>query len=77
MEEMDNGGVGGGCVEEDLKLDKGVCSSEEVNGSRDLWSCTEASVADHLVVMVHGILGRLGFRCFFYDLRFLLSLGFC
>ncbi|OMO94818.1 hypothetical protein CCACVL1_05779 [Corchorus capsularis] len=37
----------------------GVCSSESVNGSRDVWSCkpSDSLSADHLVVMVHGILG--------------------
>ncbi|CAK9188059.1 unnamed protein product [Ilex paraguariensis] len=36
-----------------------VCSSESVNGGEDVYSCKEsdASSADHLVVMVHGILG--------------------
>ncbi|KAJ8772460.1 hypothetical protein K2173_027637 [Erythroxylum novogranatense] len=40
-------------------LENRVCSSESVSGSRDVWSCTdaEASSADHLVIMVHGILG--------------------
>lgn len=37
----------------------GVCSSESVNGSRDVWSCkaSDSASADHLVVMVNGILG--------------------
>ncbi|XP_050224718.1 putative lipase ROG1 [Mercurialis annua] len=37
----------------------GVCSTESVNGSCDVWSCNESdsSSADHLVIMVHGILG--------------------
>ncbi|XP_004239985.1 lipid droplet phospholipase 1-like [Solanum lycopersicum] len=37
----------------------GVCSSETVNGGEDVFSCekTDASSADHLVIMVHGILG--------------------
>ncbi|KAB2053714.1 hypothetical protein ERO13_A12G196600v2 [Gossypium hirsutum] len=37
----------------------GVCSSESANGSRDVWSCkgSDSSSADHLVIMVHGILG--------------------
>ncbi|XVF11286.1 hypothetical protein REPUB_Repub08aG0013800 [Reevesia pubescens] len=37
----------------------GVCSSESVNGSRDVWSCKDSDSlsADHLVIMVHGILG--------------------
>nr|GMD02179.1 putative lipase YOR059C [Ipomoea batatas] len=36
-----------------------VCSSESVNGGQDVYSCKEsgASSPDHLVVMVHGILG--------------------
>ncbi|XP_052174385.1 lipid droplet phospholipase 1-like isoform X3 [Diospyros lotus] len=40
-------------------VEKGVCSSESVNGGQDFWSCGEsdASSADHLVVMVHGIMG--------------------
>ncbi|KDP22465.1 hypothetical protein JCGZ_26296 [Jatropha curcas] len=40
-------------------LDNGVCSSESVNGSCDVWSCkdSDSSSADHLVIMVHGILG--------------------
>ncbi|XP_057482676.1 lipid droplet phospholipase 1-like [Actinidia eriantha] len=39
--------------------ENGVCSSESVNGGEDVWSCnkSDASSADHLVVMVHGILG--------------------
>nr|GMD19226.1 vacuolar cation/proton exchanger 3-like [Ipomoea batatas] len=37
-----------------------ACSSESVNGGQDIYSCKEsgASSLDHLVVMVHGILGR-------------------
>lgn len=37
----------------------GVCSSESVTGGENVWSCnsSDASSADHLVVMVHGILG--------------------
>ncbi|KAL3521381.1 hypothetical protein ACH5RR_019530 [Cinchona calisaya] len=37
----------------------GVCSSETANGGEDVYSCKEldASSADHLVIMVHGILG--------------------
>ncbi|GLT39859.1 hypothetical protein SLA2020_140260 [Shorea laevis] len=37
----------------------GFRSSESANGSRDVWSCkdSDSSSADHLVVMVHGILG--------------------
>ncbi|PIM97637.1 hypothetical protein CDL12_29893 [Handroanthus impetiginosus] len=40
--------------------DKGaVCSTETGNGAEDVYSCKESDVssADHLVVMVHGILG--------------------
>uniref|UniRef100_A0A5B7B0V5 Putative lipase ROG1 isoform X1 n=1 Tax=Davidia involucrata TaxID=16924 RepID=A0A5B7B0V5_DAVIN len=44
---------------ENGKTENGVCSSESVNGGEDVWSCKESdnSSADHLVVMVHGILG--------------------
>ncbi|KAK3033240.1 hypothetical protein RJ639_033120 [Escallonia herrerae] len=45
---------------ENGRLENGdVCSSESVNGGEDVVSCKEsdASSADHLVVMVHGILG--------------------
>ncbi|XAR66098.1 hypothetical protein NMG60_11012178 [Bertholletia excelsa] len=40
-------------------VQNGVCSSKSVNGGEDVWSCnqSDASSADHLVVMVHGILG--------------------
>ncbi|KAJ0100537.1 hypothetical protein Patl1_19801 [Pistacia atlantica] len=40
-------------------VEDGVCSKESVNGSQDVWSCknSDSSSADHLVVMVHGILG--------------------
>ncbi|MED6174006.1 hypothetical protein PIB30_064890 [Stylosanthes scabra] len=36
-----------------------VCTSESVDGGRDVWSCrsSDSSSADHLVVMVNGILG--------------------
>ncbi|KAG5558283.1 hypothetical protein RHGRI_008269 [Rhododendron griersonianum] len=46
-------GMGNGSVK------NGVCSSESVNGGQDMWSCDKsaAASADHLVVMVHGILG--------------------
>ncbi|CAM8888262.1 unnamed protein product [Rhodiola kirilowii] len=58
MGDMTNGKVGGG-YSGVCKSENGVCSSESVNGSRVVWSCNEsdASAADHLVVMVHGILG--------------------
>lgn len=42
------------------KQEDGVCSAESVVvGSLDVWSCkkSDSSSADHLVVMVHGILG--------------------
>ncbi|KAG2299004.1 hypothetical protein Bca52824_035476 [Brassica carinata] len=42
------------------KQEDGVCSAESVvDGSLDVWSCknTDSSSANHLVVMVHGILG--------------------
>ncbi|KAF5732278.1 putative lipase ROG1 isoform X1 [Tripterygium wilfordii] len=44
---------------ENRALQNGVCSSESVDGSRDVWSCkdSDSSSADHLVVLVHGILG--------------------
>lgn len=45
---------------ENETVENGVlCSSESINGSRDVWSCNESdfSSADHLVVMVNGILG--------------------
>nr|XP_010919690.2 putative lipase YOR059C [Elaeis guineensis] len=37
----------------------GVCTEENVDGGTDVWSPSDAnaSAADHLVVMVHGILG--------------------
>lgn len=49
---MENGVVGN---------DGGVCFAETASGGRDVWSSkvSESSSADHLVVMVHGILGRL------------------
>ncbi|KAK1578071.1 hypothetical protein Q3G72_027279 [Acer saccharum] len=44
---------------ENETVENGVCSKELVNGSHDVWSCkdSDSSSADHLVVMVHGILG--------------------
>lgn len=44
---------------ENVEKENGVCSSETANGGRDLWSgeVSDASSPDHLVVMVHGILG--------------------
>ncbi|XP_050386756.1 putative lipase ROG1 [Argentina anserina] len=46
-------------MEHGVVKENGVCSSESANGSRDLWSAKESdsSAADHLVVMVHGIMG--------------------
>lgn len=40
--------------------DDGVRSVETANGGTDVFSASDdsASTADHLVVMVHGILGR-------------------
>ncbi|KAI4351248.1 hypothetical protein L6164_005624 [Bauhinia variegata] len=40
-------------------LENGVCTAESLDGSRDLWSskASDSSSADHLVVMVNGILG--------------------
>ncbi|XP_039126699.1 lipid droplet phospholipase 1 isoform X2 [Dioscorea cayenensis subsp. rotundata] len=37
---------------------RGVCSEESANGGTDVWSSSNGS-ADHLVVMVHGILGSI------------------
>ncbi|CAL5322912.1 hypothetical protein CsSME_00001332 [Camellia sinensis var. sinensis] len=44
---------------ENRVVENGVCSSESVNGAQDIWSSnnSDASSADHLVVMMHGILG--------------------
>ncbi|ESQ43458.1 hypothetical protein EUTSA_v10013958mg [Eutrema salsugineum] len=41
------------------KQEDGVCAAEFVDGSLDVWSCknSDSSSADHLVVMVHGIMG--------------------
>ena len=49
-------------------VQNGVCSSELVNGGSDVWSCkdSDSSSADHLVVMVNGILGRSGSNSCFY-----------
>uniref|UniRef100_A0A7N0VBH3 DUF676 domain-containing protein n=1 Tax=Kalanchoe fedtschenkoi TaxID=63787 RepID=A0A7N0VBH3_KALFE len=60
MGDIENGRVESGCVQkENSSSGHGVCSSESANGGRDVWSCKEsdAATADHLVVMVHGILG--------------------
>ncbi|XP_011022360.1 PREDICTED: putative lipase YOR059C [Populus euphratica] len=45
---------------ENKAVENGVCSTESVNVSCDVWSCKNSdssSSADHLVIMVHGILG--------------------
>ncbi|XP_047327444.1 lipid droplet phospholipase 1-like [Impatiens glandulifera] len=41
------------------KSENDVCSSETANGGQNVWNCEESNVssANHLVVMVHGILG--------------------
>ena len=54
---------------ENRAVENGVCSTESVNVSCDVWSCknSDSSSADHLVIMVHGILGR-------YEFFFFLSL---
>ncbi|KAB5573365.1 hypothetical protein DKX38_000559 [Salix brachista] len=38
-------------------MENRVCSTESVTGSCDVWSCQKSASADHLVIMVHGILG--------------------
>ncbi|KAK9672810.1 hypothetical protein RND81_12G126400 [Saponaria officinalis] len=41
-------------------VENGVCHKDTVNGGHDVWSCENggsSSSSDHLVVMVHGILG--------------------
>lgn len=57
--------IGSDPIEFDCNLDpmeeeNGVCKAESVDGSLDVWNCqnSDSSSADHLVVMVHGILGR-------------------
>lgn len=57
---MDNEIVGDGTLMDGV-IKNGVCSSESLNGSCDVWSCkdSDSSSADHLVIMVHGIFGRL------------------
>ncbi|KAF3433191.1 hypothetical protein FNV43_RR24293 [Rhamnella rubrinervis] len=42
-------------------VENGVCSSEAVDGSRDVWSCktSDSASADHLVIMANGILGSV------------------
>ena len=51
-------------------VENGVCSSESANGSRDVWSSkeSESSSADHLVVMVHGIMGTYDFSISYFNL---------
>lgn len=51
-----------------------VCSLEPAAGGVNVFSCAESDVstADHLVVMVNGILGRLAsytFSLFFFSFR--------
>lgn len=51
-------------MENGIVAENGVCHKDTVNGGLDVWSCEDgvsssssSSSADHLVVMVHGILG--------------------
>ncbi|GFQ01036.1 putative lipase yor059c [Phtheirospermum japonicum] len=46
-------------MEKGVGENDGVCSTETGNGGEDVYSCKESDAfsADHLVVMVHGILG--------------------
>ncbi|KAG8652788.1 lipid droplet phospholipase 1 isoform X1 [Manihot esculenta] len=55
---MENSILGNGTANDGI-IKNGVCSSESVNGSCDVRSCkdSDSSSADHLVIMVHGILG--------------------
>ena len=50
--------------------ENGVCTSESDDGRCDVWSSktSDSSSADHLVVMVNGILGRSDFFVFFLSL---------
>ncbi|KAM1221386.1 hypothetical protein ACFX2J_009055 [Malus domestica] len=43
---------------ENSMVENGVCSSESANGNCDVWSSeeSESSSADHLVIMIHGIM---------------------
>ncbi|RVW91815.1 putative lipase YOR059C [Vitis vinifera] len=45
----------------DGPVENGICSSESIHGGTDVWSSKESATAsaDHLVVMVHGILGSV------------------
>lgn len=53
-----------------IVAENGVCHKDTINGGHDVWSCengvSSSSSAEHLVVMVHGILGRFNF--FYFDL---------
>ncbi|XP_021752145.1 putative lipase YOR059C isoform X1 [Chenopodium quinoa] len=48
-------------MENGIVLENGVCHKDTGNGGQDIWNCengvSSSSSADHLVVMVHGILG--------------------
>lgn len=47
-------------MDKGLVVENGVCHKDTVNGGHDVWNCENGSShssADHLVVMVHGILG--------------------
>lgn len=58
----------------------GVCTGESVGGGTDVWSSSGPAAADHLVVMVHGILGRwrssLNSAWIVLVLSFVLGIGF-
>lgn len=61
-----------------------VCSTATGNGREDVYSCKEsdASSVDHLVVMMHGILGRQVrfFMCVVFELflwNCIFFMGFC
>ncbi|XP_074291108.1 lipid droplet phospholipase 1-like isoform X1 [Silene latifolia] len=46
--------------EKEVIVENGVCNKDSVNGGHDAWSCDNGGLSfspDHLVVMVHGILG--------------------
>ncbi|KAH9602359.1 hypothetical protein KSS87_020024 [Heliosperma pusillum] len=45
--------------EDKVTVENGVCHKDTMNGGHDVWSCENggSNLADHLVVMVHGILG--------------------
>ncbi|KAL2920435.1 hypothetical protein RDABS01_011926 [Bienertia sinuspersici] len=47
-------------MENGIVLENGVCHKDTINGGHDIWNCEDgvsSPAADHLVVMVHGILG--------------------